>query len=167
MNRASLTINLAMALLRILVDGYSLLHNWPSLAPGKPRHGEAARQELIRRLTLYGDAVGIPITVVFDGGGAPPGPSSHASSRQLEIIYSSAGKTADDVIERVTARMRPLGEVLAVTDDYAERDMVISLGGLAVSCANFMDDIERTLKEQTQDIGRINRRERLRFKMHR
>ena len=29
-----------MALVRILVDGYSLLHNWPELAPGQPRHSE-------------------------------------------------------------------------------------------------------------------------------
>ena len=44
-----------MALVRILVDGYSLLHNWPELANGRPRHSAAARDELIRRLTLYGD----------------------------------------------------------------------------------------------------------------
>ena len=43
-----------MALVRILVDGYSLLHNWPELAPGKPRFSPAARGELIRMLTnLY------------------------------------------------------------------------------------------------------------------
>ena len=35
-----------MALVRILVDGFSLLHNWPELAPGKGRHSAAARGEL-------------------------------------------------------------------------------------------------------------------------
>jgi hypothetical protein len=34
-----------MPLVRILVDGYSLLHNWPELAPGKARHSAAARDE--------------------------------------------------------------------------------------------------------------------------
>ena len=58
-----------MALVRILVDGYSLLHNWPELAPGKPRHSMEARDELIRILTLYRDATGTPITIVFDGAG--------------------------------------------------------------------------------------------------
>jgi predicted RNA-binding protein with PIN domain len=33
-----------MALVRILVDGYSLLHGWPELAPGAPRHSERARE---------------------------------------------------------------------------------------------------------------------------
>ena len=36
-----------MSIVRILVDGYSLLHKWPALAPGRPRHTEAARDALI------------------------------------------------------------------------------------------------------------------------
>ena len=54
-----------MALLRILVDGYSLLHNWPELAPGHPRHSERARKELVHILTRFHDATGTPITVFF------------------------------------------------------------------------------------------------------
>src|SRR5882757_4944500 len=50
----------AMALVRILIDGYSLLHNWPELSPGNPRHSAAARDELIQRLTLFQDATGTP-----------------------------------------------------------------------------------------------------------
>ena len=62
-----------MALVRILVDGYSLLHNWPELVPGKPRHSATARAELVHVLTRYQDAIGTPITIFFDGSGAPPG----------------------------------------------------------------------------------------------
>ena len=62
-----------MALVRILVDGYSLLHAWPELAPGQARHSAAARAELVQMLTLYRDAIGTPVTVFFDGAGAPPG----------------------------------------------------------------------------------------------
>jgi hypothetical protein len=32
---------------RILIDGYSLLHQWPELAPGSPRHSARARDALI------------------------------------------------------------------------------------------------------------------------
>src|SRR5262245_57532350 len=90
-----------MPLVRILVDGYSLLHNWPELAPGMPRHSAAARDELIHWLTLYRDAIGTPITIVFDGAGAPSGTPKPISTPDLEIFYSRAGQTADDVIERV------------------------------------------------------------------
>jgi len=153
-----------MALVRILVDGYSLLHNWPELAPGKPRHSAAARDELIRILTLYRDAVGTPLTIVFDGAGAPAGTPPPQSTSQLEVLYSRAGQTADDIIERVAFRMKDYGEVLAVTDDHAERGTVLSLDGLATSCRNFIDDVERTLREQQLDIVRHNRQERARFK---
>ena len=54
-----------MAFVRILIDGYSLLHNWPELASGRPRHSATARQALIHKFTLYRDAVGTPMTIFF------------------------------------------------------------------------------------------------------
>jgi len=153
-----------MALVRILVDGYSLLHNWPELAPGKPRHSAAARDELIRILTLYRDAIQTPVTIVFDGANAPAGTPRPHSTPEVEILYSRAGQTADDIIERVAFRMREFGEVLAVTDDYAERDTVLSMDGLATSCANFIRDVEHSLRDQAREIHHHNRRERTKFR---
>ena len=70
-----------MALVRILVDGYSLLHNWPELAPGKPRHSAAAREELIHWLTRYHDATGTPITIFFVDGARRPGRACRSRNR--------------------------------------------------------------------------------------
>ena len=154
-----------MPLVRILVDGYSLLHNWPDLAPGQPRHCEAARDELLHRLGQYRDAIGTPITVVFDGTGPRWRSSSPLESTpELEIIYSSSRQSADDVIERATARLREYGDVLVVTNDFAERDTVFYHGGLTSSCENFIDEVERVLRQQEQEISRHNRREGVRFK---
>jgi predicted RNA-binding protein with PIN domain len=152
-----------MALVRILVDGYSLLHNWPELAPGRARHSAAARDELVRRLTLYQDAIGTPVTIFFDGNSVPSGKPSAASASEVEVLYSRAGQTADDMIERAAHRFGPYGEVLAVTDDHAERETVMSLGGSAASCWNFIQDVENTLAELGDDIKQHNRRERHRF----
>jgi predicted RNA-binding protein with PIN domain len=153
-----------MALVRILVDGYSLLHSWPELAAGKARFSAAARDELVHRLTLYRDAVGTPITVVFDGANADIRLSTVESKPEMEILYSRAGQTADDIIERVTHRMSVYGEVLAVTDDFAERDTVIAMGGMASSCLNFIHTVESALAELKDDIKVYNRTERNRFK---
>ena len=68
-----------MVLARILVDGYSLLHNWPELAPGAARHSARAREELVHVLTRYHDATGEPVTIFFDGAGAPPGTPKNAA----------------------------------------------------------------------------------------
>ncbi len=152
-----------MALVRILVDGYSLLHSWPELAAGRARHSAAAREELIRRLTLYQDACGMPVTVVFDGAGAPSGTPAAASRREMEVLYSRRGKTADQVIERAVHRFAAFGEVLVVTDDNAERDTVLSLGGSTSSCWNFIQEVENVLAEQSDELRHYNRRERHRF----
>jgi len=156
-----------MALIRILVDGYSLLHNWPALAPGQPRHSAAAREELIHVLTQYGDALGTPITIVFDGSGAPPGTPKTHSTPELEVLYSKSGQTADDMIERAAHRLGEFGEVLVVTDDHAVRETVLSLGGLASSCLNFIQTIESTLGELQRELKHHNRKERQRFRRSR
>jgi predicted RNA-binding protein with PIN domain len=151
-------------LIRILVDGYSLLHGWPELAPEAPRHSVAAREALVNRLTHYADASGTPLTIFFDGSGAPPGTPKQPSSRQVEVLFSRAGQTADEMIERVAYRLKEYGEVLVVTDDYAERDTVINLGGMASSCATFIAQVEAELADLSLDLKHHNRRERERFR---
>ena len=152
-----------MALVRILVDGYSLLHNWPQLAPGWARHSAFAREELIRRLTLYQDATGTPVTIFFDGQSTRNGTRPATSKYELEVLYSRVGQTADQMIERAAHRFREYGEILAVTDDLAERDTVTSLGGMASSCMNFIQTVEETLAEMADDLKQHNRKERQRF----
>jgi len=154
-----------VALVRILVDGYSLLHNWQELATGHARHSEAARDELLYRLGQYRDAIGTPITVVFDGRGPRWRSSSPVESTpELEIIYSSSRQSADDVIERAAMRLREYGDVLVVTNDLAERDTVFYHGGLSSSCENFIDEVEKVLRQQGREIAEHNRREKKRFK---
>ena len=153
-----------MALVRVLVDGYSLLHGWPKLAPGKVRHSAAAREALVEKLTHYRDATGTPITIVFDGSlprGA--GPKQH-SSPEVEVLFSSGGQTADDLIERAAHRFRDYGDVLVVTDDVAERETVMAFGASAASCDNFICMVETALAELARDLKHHNREERNRFK---
>lgn len=152
-----------MALVRILVDGYSLLHSWPELAPGRARHSAAARDELISMLSRYQDASGTPVTIFFDGSFPRSRGVTAEPGSSVEVLFSRAGQTADQMIERAAHRFAPYGEVLAVTDDVAERETVLSLGGLASSCWNFIQTIENALSEQAEDIKHHNRQERNRF----
>lgn len=148
-----------MPVARILIDGYSLLHCWDDLAPGKARYSAPARDELIHWLTQYQDAVGTPLTIVFDGAGAPLGTPKVHSTPQVEILFSEAGQTADQVIERATHRLRDYGEVLVVTDDNAERDTIASMGGFACTCHHFIQDVQSTLREMQRDLHHLNQRE--------
>jgi predicted RNA-binding protein with PIN domain len=152
-----------MALVRILVDGYSLLHNWPELAAGAPRHSEAARRALVEMLTQYQDADGTPVTIFFDGNLARYSKPKNEATGAVEVLFSRAGQTADDLIERAAHRFQAYGEVLVVTDDYAERDTVSGLGGSVASCANFIRMIDNALANLQENLNNHNRTERNRF----
>ena len=144
-----------MAVVRILVDGYSLLQQWPALAPGKPRTSEAAREELIARLTRYHDVSGIPITVIFQGSAHDLGP--FPSTPAVEVVFAPTQRSAEQLIERVCHRMKTFGEVLVV------RDTPNSASGTISSCANFIHTLEHALSELEQDLSQYNQKERLKF----
>lgn len=148
-----------MAVARILVDGYSLLHNWPELASGQPRYSVRARDELVRVLTQYHDATGVRITVFFDGTGALLDSPATEPEAAVEVLFSRAGQTADQMIERAAHRFQAYGEVLVVTDDHAERDTVAGMGALTAGCANFIRMIEGALAELQDELRRHNRAE--------
>jgi predicted RNA-binding protein with PIN domain len=152
-----------MALVRILVDGYSLLHAWEGLAPGKPRFSAAARDELINRLTRYYDACGTPITVVFDGASKDRTLTVFPSTPEVEVIYSRPGQTADQLIERVAHRFASHGELLVVTDDLAEQETVAAAGGISLSCLGFIQTVDNALAEMERELERFNRAERGKF----
>jgi len=155
-----------MTLIRILVDGYSLLHNWPELAPGRPRHSERARDELVHVLTRYHDATGTPVTVFFDGAGAFGGAPKRQMDTAVEVLFSRTGQTADQMIERAAHRFNAYGETLVVTDDHAERDVVSGLGGAVAGCASFIRMIENALADLRDELRSHNRAEMNRFNRH-
>jgi predicted RNA-binding protein with PIN domain len=153
-----------MAFVRVLIDGYSLLHRWPELAPGRPRHLAHARDELIHVLTRYHDTTGERMTVFFDGTGTRPDVLSDEAGAAVEVLFSRAGRTADQMIERAAHRFQAYGEVLVVTDDRAERDVVAGMGAMTSSCANFIRMLEDALTKLQDELQSYNRAERNRFR---
>ncbi len=153
-----------MSIVRILVDGYSLLHAWPELAEGQARHSAVAREALVRYLQQYQDSSSTPVTVFFDGASNPVKTTATPAANNVEIIYSKTGQTADDLIERTTHRILPFGEPLVVTDDFAERDTVINLGGSVMRCSEFIKELGHSQEDLMRNIEDHNRRERARYK---
>lgn len=162
-----LRINFGMALIRILVDGFSLLHAWPELAEGAPRHSETARDALMELLQQYQDACGTPVTVFFDGRGSRKSKPKNQSANAVEVLFSSSGQTADDLIERAAVRFQAYGEVLVVTNDNAERSIVGGFGGSTASCENFIRMIQNALADLAENLNNHNQSERNRYKRSR
>ena len=51
-----------------------------------------------------------------------------------------------------------------VTNDYAERDTVLNLGGMASSCEQFLFSLAGARDDLAADLKHHNRRERERFR---
>ena len=114
-------------------------------------------------LAQYQDACGTPVTIFFDGRGARRTKPKNQSGKSVEVLFSNAGQTADDLIERAAVRFQPYGEVLVVTDDFAERDTVTGFGGATASCGNFIAMIQNALADLAENLNNHNRKERSRF----
>ena len=143
---------------RILVDGYSVLHACRDTLPNTQPHSAKARDWLIRQLTLYQDAIHTPLTVVFDGMGSRASKENQDVHPHLEVIFSKGNRTADDIIERVTHQLLEYGPVLVVTNDYAEQNTIFSMGGSVSSCEQFMDEIRNALEHFETDLALYMRR---------
>jgi len=145
---------------RILVDGYSVLHACHKALPKAKPHSAKARDWLIRQVTLYQDAIHVPITIVFDGMGSKASKENQEVHPHVEVIFSKSNQTADDIIERVTHKLLEYGPVLVVTNDYAEQNTIFSMGGSVSSCEQFMQDMQHTQTQFQNDIKPFNRKSR-------
>ena len=155
-----------MALVRILVDGYGLLQSWPALAPGKSRHSEGAREELINHLTQYFDATATPLTIVFDGATAPFDPAVHPTSADVEVVFSRPGQTASQLIERLGRKLSSQGDFLVATPAAALRETMKLPRCALATPEQFIQTVETTLADLEREIEKINEKEKRKFTYH-
>lgn len=140
----------------LLVDGNNVIHASPELLELHHRRRGRAHAELIGRLETYRDFTGEQVVVVFDGRGAttqeerPPG--------GIQIFYSSASKTADDVIEQLAIKYAAKFEITVATNDRAEQDIVVGAGGTAISAEMLFDKMEAAERSMRDWIERNRKR---------
>ncbi len=152
-----------MALVRILVDGNSLLHQWLELAPGKARLSAAACEELIHKLTQYYDACGTPILVVVGAPSGVGGLDVLPSTPEVEIVSARAGQTVRQLLERAAHRFSRQGEVLLVTDSAVEGVPFAANGFQWATCRQFVQMVGDTLSDLEREIQNYNQREQFKF----
>ncbi len=150
---------------RIVVNGYGLLERWAEIAPGKPRHADIAKEELIYRLTQYFDSCETPLTVLFEEEMPRNDPGPFLSTPEVEILFRPA-RGADRLLERMVSRLKASGEVLVVTDVPAERTAVQSVGGKVADCSTFIHMVEDALNVFKQHLTKYNQTEQLKFQTH-
>jgi predicted RNA-binding protein with PIN domain len=141
----------------ILVDGYSVIHSWPQLRKLAGKSLAKQRDVLIRVLRQYGDHCGCRVTVVFDGYAAKHRPDVQEPVAGVEVMFSGAGQTADDVIERMVGTSESPGQITVITSDNLERQTVESVGAGSMSAEMFELEARTALRELEQLVRRHGR----------
>ncbi len=138
----------------LLVDGHSVIFAWPELRKMHGRRGAVAREDLVKRLTQYQDASGVRVVAVFDGKGEKASETTEPGG--IQVFYSGAGQTADEIVERLVAKYAERHEMTVATDDNMERTTALTFGAVVVST----EHLRALLTEAGGDLARRLQRHR-------
>lgn len=140
----------------LIVDGHSVIFQWPDLRDLHGRKGFAARELLVRRLARYQDCSDATVAVVFDGKGTRA--SKDVESETVQVFYSKSGQTADSIIERLVAKYASTHRVIVATDDHMERQTVEAFGGFWMSTGQLRDELTKADADLADEIARRKRK---------
>ena len=125
------------------MDGYNVIHAWPSLKKLLSTASlEAARDELIQRVSVLGMITGESVT-------------SRANSSEMvegvQVTFTRKGHSADHAIERLAYDASKSRDIITVaTSDRFQRDLVRGMGGAVISAL----ELERRVIEAEQEMTR-------------
>ena len=141
---------------QLIVDGYNVVHAWPSLKRLLTTASlEAARDELVGRLSVYGMVSGEEVTVVFDAHHSNAMSNSEESVDGVRVVFTRRGHSADHSIERLAYLASQAGEVITVaTSDRFQRDLVRGMGGAVISALELERRVDDAEKEMTRRVKR-------------
>lgn len=151
----------------LLVDGYNVIGSWPSLREIRDTVSlQEARDRLISLLDEYAAMTSEEVVLVFDAIYQQPGLRKPHSSGKVVVLFSRAGETADQVIERVATRLVRSGcAVRVATSDAAEQSYIFGIGALRCSTRELWAEmaasqqaIAQQLREQREQKMRLGER---------
>lgn len=140
----------------LIVDGHSVIFAWPELRKLHTRRTALARDELVKVLTAYQDASGVRVVAVFDGKGVATSEATEPGG--IQIFYSGAGQTADDIVERLVAKYADRHEITVATSDHLEQQTVTSFGALVVSAEGLRPWLIEAQADLARELEKIKRR---------
>ena len=134
------------------MDGYNVIHAWPSLKKLLSTASlEAARDELIQRVSVLSMITGESVTVVFDAHHSTSRANSSEMVEGVQVTFTRKGHSADHAIERLAYDASKSGDIITVaTSDRFQRDLVRGMGGAVISAL----ELERRVIEAEQEMTR-------------
>jgi hypothetical protein len=146
-----------MMAIHVVVDGYNLIRQSPTLSGAEELSLEHGREALVDRLRQYKRMKGHRITVVFDGADKVTLAEEKTQLKGIKIIYSRQGQTGDSVIKRIC---RDQGErVVVVTADGALASYAESCGSVVMGSEEFEAKVEMSFYSTIKGVEGEDERE--------
>lgn len=141
---------------RLIVDGYNVIHAWTSLKKLLTTASlEAARDELIHRVSVLGLITGEDVTVVFDAHHSSSMSNSTETVEGVQVVFTRKGHSADHAIERLAYDASKSGDIITVaTSDRFQRDLVRGMGGAVISALELERRVNEADREMTRRVKR-------------
>ena len=134
----------------IFVDGYNVVNSWPNLKQKKDFSFEGARQTLIDKLHNYGVFKDCKIVLVFDAHKVIGNlEKKEEINKNISVVFTKDGETADSYIERNVNALGRKHEIVVVTSDNLEQQIVFQRGAVRMSSLEFYNEIlniEKSIK---------------------
>lgn len=136
------------------IDGYNVINSWPGLKDTKDHSYDAAREELIEKIHNYSSFDGGEFYIVFDAHMVAGNLEKvDKIDKNLYVVFTKEGETADSYIERKVNALGRRVEVYVVTSDFLEQVTIFQRGAVRISSIEFYHEVEkceRNIKKKTE-----------------
>lgn len=140
----------------VFIDGYNVINSWPSLKEtARSNQLELGRNKLIETIENYSSFNQCRVFIVFDAHkvhGTSEKEEIIGRNKQISVVYTKSGETADSYIERMVNEFGKRFDVMVVTSDNLEQQTVFQRGATRMTSLEFYHEvikIEKQIKEKT------------------
>jgi hypothetical protein len=140
----------------LIVDGHSVIFSWPKMRTLHARRTSLAREAVIKALTEYQDSSGVHVVAVFDGKGVHANEATEPGG--IQVFYSGADQTADDIIERLAAKYGAIHQITVATSDRLEQMTVNSFGAEWIDAESLPGLLEEGRKDLDREMKKLKKK---------
>ncbi len=134
----------------LIIDGYNVINAWSDIFDLKRESLEEARRKLQEIISNFQGYKDLNIIIVYDAHYLKGGQERTEKYDNLTIVFTKENESADVYIERFVANLGSQHTIRVVTLDYLEQRIILSKGGARVSPRELRQEIENTLKSESQ-----------------
>ena len=131
----------------LIVDGYNMIFAWEVLSQTARTDLDAARRQLLDRLSSYTGFTKCRTVVVFDGYKVSGNPGEKGHFHNLQVVYTKENQTADAYIQSLVREIGKNYQVRVATSDALVQLSSLGSGVLRMSARELEEEVSRTAKE--------------------